>query len=466
MDKFDNEENFSKENTAQGTSKDSATDKMINDALKRGQEQVKNIEKMSYVVHGAMVQCEFGSRPGRLIVPKSHGVYLRKKAQIIKTDSKPLVNVQSMGICSAGAQNPVEYEEEKKGKKSIFSLFFGKKKKKKKVSLEDLACQCIPQIAMDWQNTKEDVLIDGEEAITNKSFLVCMKGGVITICDDGQLDESYDIKEKSNDTINVDEDKNMAQNIVENDKNISNEEISDPNWIPDVMQLNGTTESEKYLSKRINNLNNRISDENLKWNQEKINQIWDTSKIIYDEYDIQIDPRLLLAIIFQEGTGSFNTSATNRAADGQHGVEKDFAKDLMKANNLVFGKMLGYAYYGDKFNQTVKNNNDKAGISGDGNFFQYANWYTPIIDLKRGKVRYGVYAGHGAWHKGVSTIYENLSYDGAASQYSDYLSSISKDTILKIADDINLPDINFTYDQSAQDHLGNPNGEYIIKVDD
>ena len=137
----------------------------------------------------------------------------------------------------------------------------------------------------------------------------------------------------------------------------------DLNWIPEIMQLDGSTKAEQYLVYRINNLNSRISNKDLKWTQEKIDQIWITSELIYDSYGIQVDPRLLLSIIFQEGTGSFNTSATNLAADGQHGVEADFAVDLMKANKLIFGKILGYAYYGNEFNQVVSANNDKPRIS-------------------------------------------------------------------------------------------------------
>lgn len=38
------------------------------------------------------------------------------------------------------------------------------------------------------------------------------------------------------------------------------------------MQLNGTSEQEKYLFNRITNINNKISDEDayLRWDQEKI----------------------------------------------------------------------------------------------------------------------------------------------------------------------------------------------------
>lgn len=84
----------------------------------------------------------------------------------------------------------------------------------------------------------------------------------------------------------------------------------------------------------------------------------------------------------------------------------------MKANNLIFGKILGYAYYGKDFNRAVKSNNKKAGISGNGDFFQYANWETPIVRLKNQKIELGAYAGHGRWNESVKVIYDEFTSDG------------------------------------------------------
>ena len=97
--------------------------------------------------------------------------------------------------------------------------------------------------------------------------------------------------------------------------------------------------------------------------------LWFSLNYIHDRYGLQIDPRFLLAIIIQEGTGSFNTSSTNKAADGQNGVEVNFALDTMRANNLLFGKLLGYIYYGDAFRQAAENNADKKGIRSDADLF-------------------------------------------------------------------------------------------------
>ena len=155
-------------------------------------------------------------------------------------------------------------------------------------------------------------------------------------------------------------------------------------WLPEIMQLNGNSETEKYLINRIDIINKNVEDivtrgrlsredgDKLKQNQEKINDLWNNCANVKREYGISIDPRFLLSIIFQEGTGSFNTSSTNRAADGGHGVETNSAIDFMKANNLILGKILGYAYYGDEFSEAVRNNSSYNGIDdGGGDLFQY-----------------------------------------------------------------------------------------------
>ncbi|MEA4964094.1 MAG: hypothetical protein VB114_20825, partial [Lutispora sp.] len=201
----------------------------------------------------------------------------------------------------------------------------------------------------------------------------------------------------------------------------------------------------------------------LHWDQDKINALWEATYDINEQYGIQIDPRLLLAVIIQEGTGSFNTSSTNRAADGQHGVETNYVVDLMKANSLIFGKTLGYIYYGEEFRQAVSANNDKAGIDGPGDIFQYYNWNTPIIDTRQAKVRTGSYAGHGAWGYQVKKHYTALG--GDAIGYENYISSIEKSSVDKITKDlgIKLPTYSFVPAKEAQTSKGVPNGEYIIR---
>lgn len=230
----------------------------------------------------------------------------------------------------------------------------------------------------------------------------------------------------------------------------------DGDWIPNEMNLNGSSPQEKALRADLATLP-------IKWDQKKIHALWEACKAINGAYGIQIDPRFLVAIIIHEGTGSFNTSSENKAADGQNGVEADYAKDLMKANSLIFGKILGYIYYGSKFRQAVSQNPDYGGINGNGDIFQYCNWSTPIIRMNTKKVETGEYAGDGSWHVDVRDIYNSLS-GGAAGQYDNYLSSIDSSVAQKIAgsEGIKLPSYNFVPSKNAQDSRGRPNGKWTI----
>jgi hypothetical protein len=152
--------------------------------------------EVTYVVHGAKIICTCGNREARLIVPISHGVYLKKKAQLNKGDSIPMVNVQSMGVCVSNyyAMLEEEAENEKRGffkilKDYVREVFKGEKSDEKKAmeaKLDNVVEVCVPEIMMEWENTKEDCLVDGKEALLSISLLKCSKGGTIYIVDDGQ----------------------------------------------------------------------------------------------------------------------------------------------------------------------------------------------------------------------------------------------------------------------------------------
>ncbi|HIT87821.1 MAG TPA: DUF4280 domain-containing protein [Candidatus Coprocola pullicola] len=146
----------------------------------------------SYVVHGAYTVCEHGSRKARLIVPISHGVYLRGKAQLNKGDYLPGKNVTPMGVCTAGYSNICAEQEQAKNEKKSFSFSFMSKSEKNAAKEAQInratssvtICTYMPLTA--WLETKEDVFVDGKEALLNTSYLICTKGGKVTILDDGQ----------------------------------------------------------------------------------------------------------------------------------------------------------------------------------------------------------------------------------------------------------------------------------------
>ena len=119
-------------------------------------------------------------------------------------------------------------------------------------------------------------------------------------------------------------------------------------------------------------------------------------------------------------------------------------------------------YYGDAFRQVAENNADKKGIRSDADLFNYCNWNSPIINLKRKKVQYGVYAFNGRWGDSVRQIYREMQGDAAG--YEDYFRNIDKSVVIQIADELEivLPEVSFFPNQDAQTSKGKLNGEWTI----
>lgn len=103
----------------------------------------------SYVVHGARTKCGNGSSPSLLVVPNSHGVYLKGQAQLNINDCKPNTNIKPFGTC------------------------------------KKLKGPCSPATGP-WIGGKEDVLVEGAPALLNTCTNACKVGGAISITDDGQ----------------------------------------------------------------------------------------------------------------------------------------------------------------------------------------------------------------------------------------------------------------------------------------
>lgn len=111
-----------------------------------------------------------------------------------------------------------------------------------------------------------------------------------------------------------------------------------------------------------------------------------------------------LAILPQEGTGSFNTSAENRAGDGGHGIETDWHRDVRKAVDLVAGKLALYPQaVSAGFVELAKGVWSPAAgkpVQADGFPDQWVNWSTAILRDNR-RVDVGPYALHASWWVGV-----------------------------------------------------------------
>ncbi|MDF2628854.1 MAG: Peptidoglycan-binding domain 1 protein [Symbiobacteriaceae bacterium] len=122
---------------------------------------------------------------------------------------------------------------------------------------------------------------------------------------------------------------------------------------------------------------------------EKVKQLWETAE------QNHVDPRLLLAILQQEGTGSFNTNPANSAEFDGHGPQPTWSADLNAAlDGPILSKLRLYP---------------KAVEGGfPGTWVEWVNWYTPI-DTPGFEGAPGVYAADINWAKGVSTAYQEIS---------------------------------------------------------
>lgn len=121
----------------------------------------------------------------------------------------------------------------------------------------------------------------------------------------------------------------------------------------------------------------------------KVEQLWSFAA------ENHVDPRLLLAILKQEGTGSFNTNPANSQHFGGHGPQPDFAADLAAAlNGPILSKLRLYPY----------------AVEGgfEGNWVQWVNWYTPI-DSPGFQGAPGVYAADINWGAGVERHYRAIA---------------------------------------------------------
>jgi hypothetical protein len=139
----------------------------------------------------------------------------------------------------------------------------------------------------------------------------------------------------------------------------------------------------------------------------KVEQLWAVARTN------NVDPRLLLAILVQEGTGSFDTNPGNAAFYDGHGPQPDWDLDLQGAfDSLILAKLRLYS-------AAVK-----GGFPGD--WVDYVNWYTPIdrLNSKGQAGESGVYAEDIYWANGVRRIYldvvKNTNPDSSTDPIKDY----------------------------------------------
>lgn len=125
-----------------------------------------------YIVRGAKMVCDKGSNERHINLPNSHGSYANNKPMMNKKDNVAGVNVKYFGVCTGDCPAG-------DGDIAVIDMngnnCVGKK--------------CQIEILDDWQKTKEETLVKGQDALTTDSFLVCKYGGKITFISTGQEDE-------------------------------------------------------------------------------------------------------------------------------------------------------------------------------------------------------------------------------------------------------------------------------------
>jgi len=133
--------------------------------------------EVSFVVAGAALHCQVASHMRQIEMPYCHGVYLRGQAAMNIADSVVGDNIPTFGVCLSEG-NP--HEVAQTAQEEMMFPF------EADLSMPLVGRRCKPNIYGKWQNGKDDVLVEGEPALTTESTLACEYGGVIYFLNDGQ----------------------------------------------------------------------------------------------------------------------------------------------------------------------------------------------------------------------------------------------------------------------------------------
>lgn len=195
--------NKSPEEKAEVKAKEEAEKKQKEDEAKAAEkaEEARLAElQKSYITHSAAIRCTHAVRVSFVVVPTGHGEFIHGIPQLNVGDSKPGTNIISFGVCRS-QKNPSVQEAAKKILKEIndkpksftekVMSFFCKPPAQNVGNdlVQKCAGVCDAQIIMDWDNGKQDVLIDGKPALLGRCKLQCGYDGVITLFTSGQMEE-------------------------------------------------------------------------------------------------------------------------------------------------------------------------------------------------------------------------------------------------------------------------------------
>ncbi len=407
--------------------------------MEQHQEYMGIIEEHKYVLRGSKIGCNCGTDKILLDMNEDHGITWSVDGIPVATCAECLPdNIHHFGSCLCpeklyAGRLPMTkgmWENGKSARKSVNNIF---------------AHICVPLIKEDqgWMQVGEDVLVEvGYEnyklLLLDSAVLVCQYGGVIRVLEVPGEKEEKDLRR-----------------ILFN-----------------IMQLDGDSAEEKKLAKYIKKINDGIKNEKLEWDQDKIDIIWEKCTDFYEKHQVLVDPRMLIAIIYAEGTGSFNTSSEKKAGDGGNGVEFDFEVDCKKAIDILGGKIMAYPNYKDKFVSAVLKANDKKGMEefkkeSDVDILHYLNWETPRLFFDDAQFNVGVYAEDNNWHKNVRDIYGNLvdlNISKETETYTNFILNSDKEIFFNTAKKykIDVEEVDFQAVPNGKDDKGRNNGEYTV----
>lgn len=401
------------------------------------------VEEQAYVIRGSVLSCEYGTKEVRIDCVEDHGVYVGT-APLMTCGDCQHTNIHEFGSCMCPESNYV-------GRLPMTPGFFMDGSMAEKALGNNQAHICRPLINLEqgWRQIDEDLLVEShahmtEPVLLSSAVLVCNYGGIIRV-----------------------------REVPEKVETPGNDEVL--RWIPtEIMQIKDeaigaiSEDPEDNLTFRINQINEDKSESDpLRWNQEKIDLLWEKCREYYDDYGVQVDPRLMLAIIAQEGTGSFNTDSGNPAPDGGNGPDTDYVNDLKKAVELLGGKIIAYVQFHTAFSRARSEAFERglAGIKWYDDILHYLNWETPCLYLNSLKLKSGVYAQHNGWNSGVRQIYNELAYNDVEKEYTDYVLGLDANLFMRIAEQKGIAvrtDIEFHAEQNGQDKNGDDNNEYTI----
>lgn len=119
------------------------------------------------ICQGATLMCSFGTTPCQLSVMPANRMNISQMSAATTLDSKPLVNMQSFGMCSAPSNPQVA---------AATAAAMG----------VPTPQPCLPVTSAPWTPGSTTVMIGGQAALTSTCQLMCNWGGVITVTNPGQ----------------------------------------------------------------------------------------------------------------------------------------------------------------------------------------------------------------------------------------------------------------------------------------